>query len=77
MNLYAIRDKSTGKITTGITNPSHKFWETRKRCKTALNNYKQSLIHRSPFCRQVIPGGTLDYVNENYEIVEFELQEVK
>ena len=67
MNLYGIKDISTGKLVTGITNPSHKFWERRTACQTALRNYIYS-------CRFSERG---DYARENYKVVKFELKEVE
>lgn len=36
MKLYAVRDKSTGKLVNNITNPRHKFWEKRGSVETAI-----------------------------------------
>ena len=33
MRLYAARDKNTGKLVSGITNPSHKFWQRQGDCE--------------------------------------------
>lgn len=40
MKLYAVRDKSTGKFVSDITNPRHKFWEKKGFCEQAIVNYK-------------------------------------
>ena len=39
VTLYAVRDTSNNKLVLGLTNPSHKFWEKRKSCEQALENY--------------------------------------
>lgn len=36
MRLYAVRNKDTGKLVTGLTNPSHKFWERKSDCENAV-----------------------------------------
>ena len=36
MRLYAVRNKDTGKLVKGLTNPSRKFWEVRKYCEDAI-----------------------------------------
>lgn len=38
-NLYAVRNKKTGKFVNNITNPKHKFWEKKGSCETALKTY--------------------------------------
>lgn len=40
--LYAIRDTSNNKLVTGLTNQPHKFWEKRKFCEQALENYTEN-----------------------------------
>lgn len=42
MKLYAARDKNTGKLVSGLTNPSHKFWQRRADCEAAIRNYNSS-----------------------------------
>ena len=37
--LYAVKDMNTNRFVLGLTNPSHKFWEKKKSCTQALENY--------------------------------------
>ena len=37
--LFGVKDKSTGKLVSDITNPRHKFWESEKRAQSAINGY--------------------------------------
>lgn len=62
MRLYAARDKNTGKLVSGITNPSHKFWQRQKDCENAIKNYNYYNRH---------------YKKYDLELVVFELTEVK
>lgn len=62
MKLYAARDKITGKLVTGLTNPSHKFWHRKADCETAIDRYNRSFYKRH---------------NYDLEIVVYELVEVK
>ena len=62
MRLYAARDKKTGKLVSGITNPSHKFWQSKGTCQRAIDNY--NFYHRNSKMYDL-------------EIVEFELVEIK
>ena len=39
MRLYAARDKNTGKLVSGITSPSHKFWQRETDCRNAISRY--------------------------------------
>lgn len=57
MKLYAVRDKSTGKFVSDITNPRHKYWEKKGSCESAIKHY-------SPRCNK----GT--YNKEDLELVE-------
>ena len=41
MRLYAVRNKDTGKLVKGLTNPSHKFWEVKGCCEEAIKRGKQ------------------------------------
>lgn len=34
--LYGVMDKLTGKLISNITNPRHKYWETRKTAENAV-----------------------------------------
>lgn len=40
IDLYCILNTDTGRYVSDLTNPSHKFWEHRKRAEQALENYK-------------------------------------
>lgn len=40
--LYGVMDKLTGKLVSNITNPRHKYWET----KTAENAVKRFMSRR-------------------------------
>ena len=37
--LYGVMDKLTGKLVNNITNPRHKYWETRKTAENAFRNF--------------------------------------
>ena len=37
--LFGVKDKSTGKLVSDITNPSHKYWESEKRAQSAIDGY--------------------------------------
>lgn len=37
--LYGVMDKSTGKLVSNITNPRHKYWETRKIAENAVRKF--------------------------------------
>lgn len=39
IELYAVKDKNTGKFVSNITNPRRKFWEKEGFCKQAVANY--------------------------------------
>ena len=39
--LYGVMDKSTGKLVSNLTNPRHKYWETRKTAENAVRNFMQ------------------------------------
>lgn len=62
MKLYAARDKNTGKLVTGLTNPSHRFWHRRGDCETAIKRYNESRYKRH---------------NYDLELVTYELVEVR
>lgn len=62
MRLYAARDKNTGKLVSGITNPSHKFWQRQGDCESAIRRYNNSHYK---------------YHNYDLELVTYELIEVK
>lgn len=65
MKLYAVRNKETGRLVTGLTNPSHKFWERKSDCENAVRR-----ANKGPFV-----NGTHIY-NNLFEMVTFELVEV-
>lgn len=62
MKLYAARDKNTGKLVTGLTSPSHKFWHRRADCEAAITRYNYDRWKRH---------------NYDLELVVYELVEVK
>ena len=37
--LYGVMDKLTGKLVSNITNPRHKYWETRKSAENAVRRF--------------------------------------
>lgn len=37
--LYGVMDKLTGKLVSNITNPRHKYWETRKIAENAVRKF--------------------------------------
>ena len=37
--LYSVMDKSTGKLVSNLTNPRHKYWETRKTAENAVRKF--------------------------------------
>lgn len=37
--LYGVMDKLTGKLVSNITNPRHKYWETRKTAENAVRRF--------------------------------------
>lgn len=37
--LYGVMDMDTNKLVSNITNPRHKYWESRKRAENAVSNY--------------------------------------
>lgn len=37
--LYGVMDKSTGKLVNNLTNPRHKYWETRKTAENAVRKF--------------------------------------
>ena len=65
--IYAIRDKSTGKLVNNITNPKHKFWEKKGSAASALDRF-------NPRYHNQILGEPPK--KENLEVVKFQLIEV-
>ena len=67
--LYAVRDPKTGKLVQNITNPKHKYWESKIVCEKAIEdyfrNYKWSLKNHNKG----------NY--ENLELVEITITEEK
>lgn len=63
--LYAARDKSTGKLVSGITNPSKKYWQRKQNAISAIENANRKRLRYGYTHR-----GEL-------ELVTFELVEVK
>lgn len=63
MRIYAARDKNTGKLVSGITNPSHKFWQRESDCRNAIGSYNR--------------GYTRARKGYDLEVVTYELVEVK
>lgn len=63
MRIYGARDKNTGKLVAGITNPSRKFWQRKGDCERAIDNYNR--------------GWRSKRWNYDLELVTFELVEVK
>ena len=43
--LYGVMDMDTNKLVSNITNPRHKYWKTRKRAESAINNYNNRYRH--------------------------------
>ena len=37
--LYGVMDKLTGKLVGNLTNPRHKYWETRKTAENAVRRF--------------------------------------
>ena len=65
MLLFAARDKSTGKLVAGITNPSKRFWQRQDSCRQAIDKANRDRIRHN-----------ITYRGE-LELVAFELVEVK
>ena len=67
MKLYMVRDKTTGKFVSNLTNPRHKYWKSRKRSEIAIKNYNPKR-----FC---LRNHGIEEENYDLEIVEFDLVE--
>ena len=51
--LYAVRDLTTGKLVSKITNPARKFWQQKDKAQMAINRYR--LKYRSaPIAMEVV-----------------------
>ena len=72
MKLYAVRDKSTGKFVSDITNPRHKFWEKKGSCESAIKSYSPSRVtpgsHRTKRNKEYLELVELTCVDSNYII---------
>lgn len=42
--LYGVVDTTTGKLVSNLTNPRHKYWESRKRAEQALKGYNPNYM---------------------------------
>ena len=42
--LYGVMDKLTGKLVSNLTNPRHKYWETKKLLRMRLEILCQDVI---------------------------------
>lgn len=71
MKLYAVRDKSTGKFVSDITNPRHKFWEKKGSCESAIKSYnpnRTSTQRRTIHDKEDLELVELTCVDSNYII---------
>jgi len=70
--LYAIINTKDIKFETTLTSPGHKFWESKQRCKTALENYtrKYNKSQTYKLCRLPDPKD-LKIVQFNLELGDF------
>lgn len=72
MKLYAVRDKSTGKFVSDITNPRHKFWEKKGSCESSIKSYSPSRVtpgsRRAKRNREDLELVELTCVDSNYII---------
>lgn len=71
MKLYAVRDKSTGKFVSDITNPRHKFWEKKGSCESAIKSYnpnRTSTQRRTIHNKEDLELVELTCVDSNYVI---------
>ena len=66
--IYAVRDKSTGKLVNNITNPRHKFWEKKGSAESAIKAFNPR-YHNPRLGKAPIPA--------DLELVTFELTEIK
>lgn len=63
--LYGVIDTTTGKLVSNLTNPRHKYWESRKRAEAALASYNPNYITNS----YKIHNGIIEN-KENLKVVE-------
>lgn len=42
--LFGVKDTSTGKLVSDITNPRHKYWESEKRAQSAIRGYNPTYV---------------------------------
>lgn len=61
MKVYAARDKNTGKLVSDLTTRHKKFWQSKKTCQNAIENYNNASVK---------------YGNYNLELVVYELVEI-
>ena len=45
--LFSVIDTGTGKLVSDITNPKHKYWESRKRAEQAVSRYNPNYLTSS------------------------------
>lgn len=69
MKLYAARDKNTGKLVSGLTNPSHKFWHRRGDCEVAIRRYNESKYKRGNYDLELVVYELVE-TKEDYQFVE-------
>lgn len=62
MKVYAARNKNTGKLVGDLTTKHKKFWQSKKACENAIENYNNTRVK---------------YGNYDLELVVYELVEVK
>lgn len=67
MKLYAVRDKSTGKLVCNLTNPRRKFWEKKGNAESAVK--KADSRYRSYRSSDTS-------IKKDLEVVTYELTEV-
>lgn len=63
MKLYAVRNKETGELVSGLTNPSHKFWERKADCENVVRRANKKVRFSG-------------FDSLSFEMVTFELVEV-
>lgn len=59
--LYAVRNRTTGKLVKDLANPPHKFWEREADCRKAIASSSKKRFR---------------YYPDIFELVKFELVEV-
>ena len=61
MKLYAARDKNTGKLVSDLITKHKKFWQSKKACQNAIENYNNASVK---------------YGNYDLELIVYELVEI-